>query len=249
MTLVSRLLVLSLIATYSLTGFAAADSDSDDDSDSVQASSYAKEFGGKSIGNIQGNVGLTSDYVFRGQSQTDHQPAIQGGLDWVSPQGIYLGAWGSNVHFAEGPAALELDVYGGFDYPIAKDWLVGTGVVYYSYFRGAEGNNWAIPLKVSWKQVKAELDFSPKLGVLDGQSWYVSLGWADKVIYDITFGAAVGYSFFADTIGYANYADFRLAVSREFLTVNWELATTFVNHRQFNDVDATRVIFTASKTF
>lgn len=55
--------------------------------------SRAKEGSDEGYGIISGNVALTSDYVFRGQSQTDHQPAIQGGLDWAGPYGIYVGAW------------------------------------------------------------------------------------------------------------------------------------------------------------
>jgi hypothetical protein len=45
------------------------------------------------------NVALTNDYVWRGISQTNEDPAIQGGFDFEHPSGVYLGVWGSNVDF------------------------------------------------------------------------------------------------------------------------------------------------------
>ncbi|MBT6088025.1 MAG: hypothetical protein HOH20_00460, partial [Rhodospirillaceae bacterium] len=66
-------------------------------------------------GAFSGNVTLTSDYVFRGFTQANEDPAIQGGLDWESGTGLYLGTWGSNVNFGDGDeASVELDVYGGY---------------------------------------------------------------------------------------------------------------------------------------
>ena len=44
------------------------------------------------------NVGLTTDYIFRGYSQTDEGPAIQGGMD-VTWNIFYAGVWGSNLDF------------------------------------------------------------------------------------------------------------------------------------------------------
>lgn len=45
------------------------------------------------------NVALTSDYIFRGISQTQGDPAIQGGLDVAHESGLYIGTWASNVDF------------------------------------------------------------------------------------------------------------------------------------------------------
>jgi uncharacterized protein (TIGR02001 family) len=43
------------------------------------------------------NVGITSDYIFRGITQTTHSPALQGGVDYTHTSGLYLGGWASNV--------------------------------------------------------------------------------------------------------------------------------------------------------
>ena len=58
------------------------------------------------------NVGVVSDYIFRGVSQTGEDPAIQGGVDLTSGS-FYAGAWASNVDFGDKTDA-EIDVYGGY---------------------------------------------------------------------------------------------------------------------------------------
>ena len=78
-----------------------------------------------------GNVGLVSDYAFRGVSQTDENPAIQGGFDYAHASGFYLGTWASNVteKFLNG-ANLEMDFYGGYA-GSAGDLGFNTGLLQY----------------------------------------------------------------------------------------------------------------------
>lgn len=84
-------------------------------------------------GEVSGNVTLTSDYVFRGFTQANEDPAIQGGLDWDSGAGFYLGTWGSNVNFGDGDeASVELDVYGGYAGEI-DGFSYDVGFLYYWY--------------------------------------------------------------------------------------------------------------------
>jgi len=46
---------------------------------------------------VTGNLGLTSDYRFRGISQTQNAPAVQGGIDYTHSSGFYVGNWNSSV--------------------------------------------------------------------------------------------------------------------------------------------------------
>lgn len=76
------------------------------------------------------NVSMTTDYLFRGISQTGHDPAIQGGFDYAHNSGLYIGVWGSNVGWIEdyqlyASGNLELDFYGGF-----RSGFGGTDVTY-----------------------------------------------------------------------------------------------------------------------
>jgi uncharacterized protein (TIGR02001 family) len=89
---------------------------------------FAQEDGGIAI---SGNVALTTDYAFRGISQTDESPAIQGGFD-LSAGSFYAGTWASNINFGSGGANMELDVYGGFKFA-AGPVNIDVGVIGYLY--------------------------------------------------------------------------------------------------------------------
>lgn len=88
---------------------------------------------------LSANVGMTSNYVFRGISQTGGDAAIQGGLDYSHSSGFYLGTWGSNVGWIEDyqgydSGNVEIDVYGGFRGGIGKTHLTyDLGAIQYLY--------------------------------------------------------------------------------------------------------------------
>lgn len=70
-------------------------------------------------GKTSGNVAVTSDYLFRGVSQTSGKPALQGGITWTADNGAYAGAWGSSISWlSDGDPAVssqvELDGFAGF---------------------------------------------------------------------------------------------------------------------------------------
>ncbi|WGM31987.1 TorF family putative porin [Brevundimonas sp. NIBR11] len=76
------------------------------------------------------NAALTSDYVFRGVSQTSEDPALQVGVD-LTNGGFYVGAWASNVDFGDDTDA-EIDLYGGYRTEV-EGFAVDFGIVGYTY--------------------------------------------------------------------------------------------------------------------
>ena len=95
------------------------------------------------------NVGVVSDYVFRGISQTQEDPAIQGGVD-VSSGIAYGGAWASNVDFGDDTKA-EIDVYGGIK-PVVGAVTLDFGLIYYGYVdepQNADYANWEVKAAAS----------------------------------------------------------------------------------------------------
>lgn len=84
------------------------------------------------------NVGLVSNYVFRGITQTIGKPAIQGGVDYANPNGLYAGVWASNVGWitgsgSTGTARVELDTYAGYKNSFATDFSYDVGLIRYNY--------------------------------------------------------------------------------------------------------------------
>ena len=79
---------------------------------------------------FSGSVQTTSDYFWRGVSQTQGSSAIQGGVDY-SNSGFYAGVWGSTVDFNT-ETEIEYDFFAG--YTVALDDLaIDVGVIQYNY--------------------------------------------------------------------------------------------------------------------
>ena len=82
------------------------------------------------------NVGLVTDYRYRGISQSRLQPALQGGADYSNPSGLYLGTWLSTIKWtkdAGGGGDVEWDLYGGYKGELAKSVAYDVGGLYYFY--------------------------------------------------------------------------------------------------------------------
>jgi uncharacterized protein (TIGR02001 family) len=82
--------------------------------------------------NLTGNLTWVSNYVFRGISQTRNLPAIQGGLTYTFPIGIYANMWGSNVKFDGSDATIEIDTVLGYSKTIS-DFTFNVNVARYNY--------------------------------------------------------------------------------------------------------------------
>ena len=78
--------------------------------------------------NVSANVSFSSDYIWRGMTQTDG-PAMSGGFDYESENGFYAGIWGSNVNFNDG-AGSELDYYFGYGFEVGN---VGIDLGYVAF--------------------------------------------------------------------------------------------------------------------
>jgi uncharacterized protein (TIGR02001 family) len=135
---------------------------------------------------VSASVAMTTDYVFRGVSQTDNGAAIQGSFDWSNDQ-FYAGLWGSNVNFgATAPnetASMELDAYVGWTpttgpvswdlslvgyfYPNGDDTVAGGGEM--DYFEGIVGAEWAI---VDAFSVGGQVAYSPEFFGETGEALY-----------------------------------------------------------------------------
>ena len=124
-------------------------------------------------GEFSANVGVTSQYLFRGLDQSDEMPALQGGIDYsvdtgLNNLGLYLGAWGSNVNFNDGnQASVELDGYGGVTGTVANiDW--DLGVIYYAYPGASSALNY------NFVEYKAALGYSVSENLDGGLSYSYS---------------------------------------------------------------------------
>jgi len=198
---------------------------------------------------VTGNVALTTDYVWRGISQSDNSPAIQGGFDADFGEGLYAGVWGSNVEFGD-DSSLELDLYAGWagEYEGVG---VDVGVIHYHYSGEGASNTNEVYVGVSFGPATLTQYFGLDTGSEStgdrGFGNYTDLA-LDLGSYDVVaFGAHVGY-YDKDEAG-DDYWDVKLAASTTAFGVDFELAYTDTDHASDSGKqDDDKVILTVSKS-
>jgi len=167
-------------------------------------------------GAVSANVNLTTDYVWRGVSQTNENPAIQGGFDFSNENGLYIGTWGSNVDFGD-VENLELDVYAGWATELNSGLGVDFGIIQYLYFDDSGD--------IDFNEIYAGLSYSNFSGKLsydtDNQNTYIEVGYDAELGNDIGLGLHVGnYNF----DGGDDYIDYSISLSKSFSGLDYSLS-------------------------
>lgn len=173
--------------------------------------------------NFSWNMTLTSDYVFRGVSQTLREPAVQGGIDYsFGDSGFYVGTWGSNIDFGAGGPSLELDTYVGWNHDLSDDWNFDLMLTRYNYFGESAGYgsldyNELIGV-VTWNEtIAVTVGFTNDYVNSGANSTYFGVTGNWEIGNEISLNAGVGYSTFD---GGGDYNDWNIGLSRQFGPVN-----------------------------
>ena len=208
---------------------------------------------------------LTTDYIWRGVSQTNNSAAIQGSFDISHDSGAYFGVWGSNVDFGDGgdPIApnnnsVELDIYLGFSREIALGSAAITydiGWLHYQYPQESDSLNFnevylglsASPvenLNVSgyWYQDVA-LENRVGIGYMDLSTDYTLPDWA----WDTKLVGHVGY--YPKPGDAKSYWDWKVGIAKDLYGFNVEVAYTDTSGADAGDLDDARAVATLSTTF
>ena len=170
------------------------------------------------------NVGLVSDYRYRGISQTREKFALQGGLDFTAG-GLYLGLWASQIKWIKdfgGDAGLEVDLYGGYKGEIVKDVAYDVGVLTYQYPTNRlnpNANTTEIYGAVSFGP--ATLKYSHALtntfGNPDSKNSYYLDASATFDVGGVSVVPHIGYQKITGPVGGpASYTDYSLTASKDF---------------------------------
>ncbi|MHB1233190.1 MAG: TorF family putative porin [Burkholderiales bacterium] len=142
---------------------------------------------------LTANVGLYSQYVFRGLTQTNEDPAVQGGFDFTHSSGFYLGTWASNISWLKENAttaanatagsyntggSIEMDFYGGYRGSVG-DFGYDVGLLQYYYPGTVIGTNIKADtleayIAGSWKwlSLKYSQSLGDTFGVKDASGTY-----------------------------------------------------------------------------
>ncbi|MGG7606892.1 TorF family putative porin [Massilia sp. BKSP1R2A-1] len=191
------------------------------------------------------NAAVTSDYRYRGISQTRLQPALQGGLDYVHPTGWYAGAWASTIKWIEdagGDGKVELDLYAGKRGEIAPGLSYDAGILRYLYAGNELGkvNGFA---NADTTEIYGQLGYGPAyikyshattnlFGFVDSEnSGYLDIGASIDAGQGFTVQLHAGRQRVANNSA-SSYTDWKVGASRPFGPVTATLAVIGSNARK-----------------
>ena len=191
---------------------------------------------------ITANVSLVSDYRYRGISQSNLRPAIQGGFDYAHESGLYIGNWNSSIQWVNGnspsvASSIEMDFYAGFKKElIAEGFASDIGVLQYYY--PTSGNFVSPNVNPNTTEIYAAQNytFGPVTGFLkfsyavtntfgynqSSGSYYPDLtANYDTGIWGLAVNAHVGYQKIAGQqvvagVPTASYTDWKLGLTKDF---------------------------------
>jgi uncharacterized protein (TIGR02001 family) len=176
---------------------------------------------------LTGHIDLASRYILRGASTTygpsapgagnagadapeSDKPALQWGLDWTHPSGVYLGWWASTINYSyerladswrdrsvadfQHKKSVENDLYGGYNGKIDDDLGYSVGLTGYYYINGGYSNALETKLALTWGPFTAQAQTLLK-DVMWGNrgDTYWTLNYSKPVAYDITLTASLGF--------------------------------------------------------
>ena len=192
----------------------------------------------KAATDLSFNAALTSDYRYRGISQTRLDPALQGGADFVhNASGLYVGAWASTIKWtrdAGGNGDVEIDVYAGKRGEVAAGVGYDVGVLTYVYpsnglarvpgFASADTTELYGQLSYGPAQIKYSHAVTNLFGFVDSEnSGYLDLAANLDAGGDMVVNLHAGRQRVKNN-GAASYTDWKIGVTRDFGIVTGALA-------------------------
>lgn len=153
---------------------------------------------------VSGTATLTSDYVWRGTTQTRGDAAVQAGFKAAADSGFYGALWGSNVEFDPAThASSELDFSLGWSGAIAPDWTLDANLTHYRYPSTTVDLNWTEAIAtLGWKQnYWAQLGWSNDALATGEAGTYLQLGAKYPISERVRIEGAVGHYWLDDAYG------------------------------------------------
>jgi uncharacterized protein (TIGR02001 family) len=197
---------------------------------------------------LSGNIGIVSDYAFRGVSQTDEGAALQGTIVYEHASKLYVGASGTNIDKSVNGANVELDIFAGYHDALGKV-SYDIGVMRYQY----PGSN----VNQNTNEVYGAVGYGPAtIRVSYALGDYFGAANSDGTVYamgalshtysnGVTASASLGRTFGQGAA--ASYNDWAVGVSKNF--GGFDIGLTYVDTNINNDLSDSRVVASVGKHF
>ena len=198
------------------------------------------------------SVAVTSDYVFRGASQSDESPALQAGLTYTAPAGFYAGVWASTIDFPATGTNVEIDTFIGYNTDLGGDDFVNLDVMLNRY-NYAGGDN---PSDLAYNELLGKLTFGGVVSVTAGYTndvwasgedgWYFGASTSIPLPAEYSLNLNVGQSLFDSSVA-RDYTDWGVAVGKSWGNFNAKLGYVGTNSDgeiNFGELADDRVVLT-----
>lgn len=151
------------------------------------------------LAEISGHVALTSEYIYRGMSWSNGNPALQGGIDYAHDSGFFAGIWASTVDQTNptGRRDVELDYYVGYNFAADAPIATSVALVHYTYPDNSSDVDYDFTealLTASWQNYSLELGLTDDLYGFDTSSHHLELRGDWSLPSAWILGAGLGYS-------------------------------------------------------
>ena len=209
------------------------------------------------------NAAVTTDYRYRGLSQSRLKPALQGGMDYVNnPTGLYVGTWLSTIKWTKdlgGDGDVEWDIYGGKRGDIVEGVSYDVGGLYYFYPSNGlhpSANTFELYGQVGYGPAYAKYSVSTTnlFGTADSKhSGYLDLGANVEVGTGLVLNLHAGHQSVKNNSIYA-YTDYKVGVTKDFGVCSVALAAIYADTKAYlspsgKNLAKTGAVLTVSKTF
>ena len=192
---------------------------------------------------VTANVSVVSDYRYRGISQSNLRPAIQGGFDYAHESGFYIGNWNSSISWVNNlnpsvASSVEMDFYAGVKKElIGEGFASDLGVLQYYYPTSGRFTSPNVNPNTTEIYAAQNYTFGPVTGFLkfsyavsntfgnqnSSGSYYPDLtANYDTGVWGLALNAHVGYQYIAGSVsGTSNsslysYTDWKFGVTKDF---------------------------------
>lgn len=182
---------------------------------------------GDACAQLSGGVALLSDYRFRGISQSDRGPAVQGSAVVDHPSGLFAGLFASSVDLGgASDANLETVVSAGYARRVGADLAWEVGAVYYLY-PGAGNTSYAEGFAgLTWRDLNARVYYTPDYFGSGAHELYIEANATHSLSERVALFGHVGY---ARIQGSKSRVDVRFGVAIDLRVANLEISAVATN--------------------
>jgi uncharacterized protein (TIGR02001 family) len=208
------------------------------------------------------NASVSTDYRYRGISQSRLRPALQGGADYDFGQGFYAGVWGSTIKWVKdggGAADVEIDLYGGYRTELTQGLILDAGLLRYYYPSnklGPSANTLELYGALSFGPLTAK--YSHSMSNLFGFAGSKNSGYLDlSASFELGGGLMLAPHIGRQTVkrnGAASYTDYALTLSQDMAGLLLSGSIVAANTKAYTgpgakDLGKTALLLSVKKSF